>query len=217
MLVQKFKESELSASYTVIDNTDFNTTINVSMQSLNAAFFKPNIVFVSVDSSNPDLVYYDQLISDTKKNNFGMIIYIPFSTASLAIEKSINLWMTNLPSDWKETFSVGNNDLSTLVSLLICRNWKGSIDVHILNNELNMTILEHDIIDLKRMVRFPKNTTVCLKQGDLLQKIKEDRNADVNIINIEPGMTIDYMIKVVNESRISAVFCADSESENVLV
>ncbi len=41
--IQKFKESELSASYTVIDNTDFNTTINVSMQSLNAAFFKPNI------------------------------------------------------------------------------------------------------------------------------------------------------------------------------
>ncbi|MFT7066893.1 MAG: amino acid transporter, partial [Sediminicola sp.] len=42
--IQKLKESELSASYTVIDNTDFNTTINVSMQSLNAAFFKPNIV-----------------------------------------------------------------------------------------------------------------------------------------------------------------------------
>ena len=95
--VNKFKESDLSGSYTVIDNTDFNTTVNVSMQSLNAAFFKPNIIFASIDSTTSDLAYYNKLISDTKKNNFGMIIYIPYSTASLAIEKSINLWMTNIP------------------------------------------------------------------------------------------------------------------------
>ena len=30
-------------------------------------------------------------------------------------------------------------------------------------------------------------------------------------------MTIENMIKIVNESRISAIFCADSEYENVLV
>ena len=46
--VAKFKESDLSVSYTVIDNNDFNTTVNVSMQSLNAAFFKPNIIFASM-------------------------------------------------------------------------------------------------------------------------------------------------------------------------
>jgi len=51
-----------------------------------------------------------------------VIIYIPFATASLAIEKNINLWMTNVPADWKESFSIRNNDLSTLVAILICRN-----------------------------------------------------------------------------------------------
>ena len=34
---------------------------------------------------------------------------------------------------------------------------------------------------------------------------------------IENGMTIETMVKMVNESRISAIFCADSEFENVLV
>ncbi|MBJ6368742.1 amino acid permease [Snuella sedimenti] len=55
--VKKFKESELSVSYTTIDNTDFNTTVNVSMQSLNAAFFKPNIIFVSIDTTTSNLNY----------------------------------------------------------------------------------------------------------------------------------------------------------------
>lgn len=215
--IQKFKESQLSASYTVIDNTDFNTTINVSMQSLNAAFFKPNIVFVSVDTLGTNFSYYDRLLLDAKKNSFGTIIYIPFSTASLAIEKSINLWMTDLPLDWKETFSVRNNNLSTLISLLICRNWKGSIEVHILNNNPNMIISPTDIEDLRTMVRFPKHTNISIKKGDLLENVQRERNTDVNIFSIENGMTIETMVNMVNQSRISSIFCADSEFENVLV
>ena len=215
--VKKFKESDLSVSYSIIDNTDFNTTVNVSMQSLNAAFFKPNIIFISIDTATSNLSYYNKLIADTKKNNFGMMIYIPFATASLAIEKSINLWMTNIPADWKETFSVNNNNLSALTSLLICRNWKGNIDVHILNNNPKLIFAENDIEDLKTMVRFPKRTTIKIHEGNLLENVAKEKNADVNIFNIEPGVTIDDMVKIVNDSRISAVFCSDSDFENVLV
>tara|TARA_R110000868_G_scaffold97101_5_gene267127 strand:+ start:14674 stop:16851 length:2178 start_codon:yes stop_codon:yes gene_type:complete len=215
--VRKFKESELSVSYTIIDNSDFNTTVDVSMQSLNAAFFRPNIIFASIDSATSNLAYYDQLILDTKKNHFGMIIYIPFSTASLAIEKSINLWMTNIPVDWKKTFSVKNNNLSTLTSLLICRNWKGTIDVHILNNNPKLVFTDGDIEDLNTMVRFPKNTSIKVKSGNLLENVIKEKSADVNIFTIEEGMKINDMVNIVNQSRISAVFCADSEFENVLV
>ena len=215
--VKKFKESELSVSYTTIDNTDFNTTVNVSMQSLNAAFFKPNIIFASIDSTTSNLAYYDKLIKDSKKNNFGLIVYIPFSTASLAIEKSLNLWMTSIPVNWKETFSVNNNDLSTLIALLICRNWKGTIDVHILNNDAQLTFSDKDIEDLHTMVRFPKSTTISIKKGDLLENVIKERNSDVNIFNIEEGMTVKDMVEMVNKSRISAIYCADSEFENVLV
>ncbi|MFD1315151.1 amino acid permease [Namhaeicola litoreus] len=215
--VNKFKESELSVSYTVIDNADFNTTVNVSMQSLNAAFFKPNIIFVSIDTLSSNLAYYNQLIWDARKNNFGLIAYIPFSTASLAIEKSINLWMTNIPADWKKTFSIKNNDLATLVSLLIRRNWKGTIDVHLLNNDSDICFSDKDIDDLRTMVRFPKSTTISINRGDLLKNVNEERNTDVNIFSIEPDMSVEEMVDIVNQSRISAIFCADSEFENALV
>jgi amino acid transporter len=215
--VKKFKESELSVSYTTIDNTDFNTTVNVSMQSLNAAFFKPNIIFASIDTSTSNLNYYNNLLLDAKKNNFGLIIYIPFSTASLAIEKSINLWITNVPENWKESFNINNNDLSTLISLLICRNWKGNIEVHIMNNNLQMEFSKTDIEDLHTMVRFPKNTTIAINQGELLDNVIRERNTDVNIFNVEEGMLVEDMVKLVNYSRISAIFCVDSDFENVLV
>ncbi|MBJ6369214.1 hypothetical protein [Snuella sedimenti] len=163
------------------------------------------------------LNYYNNLLCDAKKNNFGLIIYIPFSTASLAIEKSINLWITNIPIDWKESFNIKDNDLSTLISLLICKNWKGTIEVQILNNNNQIKFSETDIEDLLTMVRFPKNTSVTVKHGDLLDNVTRERNTDVNIFSIEEGMSVEDMVKIVNQSRISAIFCADSDFENVLV
>ena len=215
--VKKFKENDIPVSYTVIDNTDFNNTVNISMQSLNAAFFKPNIVFISVDPAGPNQTWYDRLLMDAKRNNFGVIMYIPFSTAGLAMEKSINLWMTNIPVNWKEVFSVRNNDLSALVSLLICRNWKGTIEAHLLNNDPDMVITDNDLEDFRVMVRFPNSTTLSVKKGDLLENVKKSRNTDVNIINIDNGMNVGEMLKIVQESRISGIFCADSEYENLLV
>jgi solute carrier family 12 sodium/potassium/chloride transporter 2 len=215
--VSKFQESGISVSYSELDNADLNTTIKVSMQALNAAFFKPNIVFIYVDATRTDFALYDTLLADARKNSFGMIIYIPFSTASLAIEKTIQLWMTNLPMNWKQDFSMGENDLSTLVALLMCRNWEGSIDAHVVSTpgatELNATDLE----DLRTMVRFPKNTELDVAHGDLTELVGAKRNTDVNIISINGTMRIADMVQLVNSSRISAVFCADSEFENVLV
>lgn len=214
---KKFKESHISASYAFVDNKEPNTTVNISMQSLEAAFFKPNIIFVSIDTRDVNIEYYDQLLSDTKKNNFGMIIYIPFSTASLAIEKNINLWLTHIPHDWKETFNLGNNDLSTLLSMLICKNWEGAIDAYIIENEEKKIFSKKDAEDLKTMVRFPKNTTINIRHNSLIDNTKKHRNADVNIFNVEPDMTTSEMIRIVNESRISAIFCVDSDIENALV
>lgn len=214
---QKYKESGISVSYAFVENRELNTTINISMQSLNAAFFKPNTIFVSVDTGNVNLEFYDKLITDVKKNNFGMIIYIPFSTASLAIEKNINLWLTDVPTNWKETFNIGNNDLSTLLSLLICKNWKGEIDALIVNNNPNTKFSETDIEDFKTMIRFPNKTNISIKEGNLLSNVKAYRNADINIFSVDADMSTTDMINLVNESRISGIFCVDSNMENVLV
>ena len=214
---QKYRESDISVSYAFVENRELNTTINISMQSLNAAFFKPNVIFVSVDTGNINLEFYDKLIDDVKKNNFGMIIYIPFSTTSLAIEKNINLWLTDIPTNWKETFNIGNNDLSSLISLLICKNWKGEIDALIVDNNPDSRFSETDIEDIRTMIRFPKKTNISVKDGDLLGNVKKYRNADVNIFSVDSNMLTSDMIHIVNESRISGIFCVDSSLENVLV
>ncbi|TFG78689.1 MAG: amino acid permease, partial [Flavobacteriales bacterium] len=215
--IKKYKEGYISASYAFVDGSEFNTSVKISMQSLNAAFFKPNVIFVSIDSANVQNAFYDQLRSDAEKNDFGVLMYIPFSTASLAIEKNITLWLTDITADWKETFNIGNNDLGTLLALLICKNWKGTIEAHIVNNDPGLSFSENDIEDFSTMVRFPKNTTINIMEGDLLENTKKYRSTDISIFSANNDMKTADMINLVQTSRISAVFCIDSQSENVLV
>jgi hypothetical protein len=86
-----------------------------------------------------------------------------------------------------------------------------------LNNNPKLEFSKTDIEDLHTMVRFPKGTSITVKQGDLLENVNKERNTDINIFNIEPEMSVEDMVKIVNQSRISSIFCADSEFENVLV
>ncbi|SDG70417.1 amino acid permease [Psychroflexus sediminis] len=214
--VRKFSELKLSASYTMVDNEGFNPTVNASMQSLNAAFFKPNTIFVSLDSSDYVPENINKLYQDTRKNDYGMLLYIPYSTASLAIEKSIHLWLKNIPSDWKESFDIGNNNLSILTSILMSQNWKGTLNVHVVCEEENC-FTSDDIKRLNYMVRFPKNTNLDVRQGDLKEHVARGRSADINIFTTFEDMKIEDMVELVNSSRISGLFCLDSSQINALV
>ena len=81
----------------------------------------------------------------------------------------------------------------------------------------NLKFPQTDIEDIKTMVRFPNKTNISVKNGDLLSNVKKYRNADVNIFSVDDDMSTAAMINIVNESRISGIFCVDSNLENVLV
>lgn len=214
--VRKFKEINISASSTIVDNTNFNQTINTSMQSLNAAFFKPNVLFISLDSTDFSSEEINALFNDARRNNYGMYLYIPFSTASLAIEKSVSLWLQGWPSNWKETFNTGNNSLSILTSILISQNWKGSIKANFLC-QAEDDIKKEDLPEINEIVRFPKNTKLELIEGELLESVIKDRSSDINIISASREMKVEQMIEIVNQSKISGLFCLDSSQVNAMV
>jgi amino acid transporter len=214
LVEKKFKEIKIPISKTSIDNKNFNDATNISMQALNAAFFKPNTVLITIDSNTTDYSKYKQLIEDVRANEYGLIFYIPFGTASLAIQKNISLWVHNLPENWDTAFDLGINDLAILIAIQISKNWKGSIDINFLESS-NLKISQ-DVL-FKEMVRFNKNTTCRILSNDLMRAIEQETNSDLNVLSISTELTIENMVEMVKRSRISAIFCLDSGNENALV
>jgi hypothetical protein len=214
LVEKKFREIGIPISKTSVDNQSFNDAINISIQALNAAFFKPNTLLLTIDTNNSNLKSYNNILADIRKNHYGLIFYIPFGTASLAIQKSISLWIDELPEKWNENYDVGQNDLAILLSILIAKNWNGNIDVNICDST---HITKNNLDVFFDMLRFPKNTHINLLNNSMVQNIEIHRNADLNIFSISSKMKAEEMVDMVQKSRISSIFCVDSGFENALV
>lgn len=212
-VVTKFKDINIPISYRMIENYEYSNSINVCMQSLNVAFFKPNTILINIDPTTNDLNTYNKILANSKINDYGLLLYVPFGTANIGMGKNISVWINNLPANWKDSYNVSNNDLAILISLLIDKNWKGTIDVNLIEDHFK----QEDIIIFKDMIRFPQKTNVYINPGKLIDRVPLDRKADLNIISIPPDLSVEDMIEIVNSSRVSALFCYDSGYENVFV
>jgi hypothetical protein len=214
LVEKKFKEIKIPISKTSIDNKNFNDATNISMQALNAAFFKPNTVLITIDPNLINFSQYEQLIKDVRSNKYGLIFYIPYGTASLAIQKNISLWIHQLPENWDTLFDLGINDLAILTAIQISKNWKGIINI----NFVKKSNLKTDYKNIfKEMVRFPKETSCNILDVELIKAIEQETNSDLNVLSISTDLTIENMVEMVKSSRISAIFCLDSGNENALV
>lgn len=217
-VVKKFSDIGLPTSYTFVSGKNFNDTLNLSMQALNTAFFKPNTVFSFVDQESDDYSSYEILREDATMNRYAIIYYIPFGTASLAIEKNISVWLEDIPQDWKTTFTIGNNNLVLLSSLLIRRNWKGSLQVNFVrksHSENSFTGTEQEM--LSDMVRLPKGTQFRFIGQEEMKSKLFNSTADLNVFSMKSTAKVTDMVQMVNETRTSAIFCNDSGFENALV
>ena len=91
----RLKKKGISTSYTYVDGEDFSETIKISMQSLNAAFFKPNTLFISINTSDLYFNSYQKIIEEAKRNEYAVLLYVPYENVGLSLEKDIQLWLKN--------------------------------------------------------------------------------------------------------------------------
>lgn len=215
-VIQRLKSKNIATSYTYVSGNDFVESIKISMQSLNAAFFKPNTVFLSVSGDGKFYENYKNIIEIAKQNSYGVLLYVPFENVGLSLEKDITLWLKDFSPAWKTNFDISNNDLSVLIALLLQKNWNGNINVRVARDKQTNSS-EKDIAILKDLVRFPIRSKIeHYALEDELQLLTTNRT-DLNILPLSYDLSIEDMIKVTEFSRTSAIFCMDSFSENALV
>ena len=215
-VIQRLKSKNIATSYTYVSGNDFVESIKISMQSLNAAFFKPNTVFLSVSGDGKFYENYKNIIKIAKQNSYGILLYVPFENVGLSLEKDITLWLKDFSPAWKTNFDISNNDLSVLIALLLQKNWNGNINVRVARDKQTNSS-EKDITTLKDLVRFPIRSKIeHYELEDELELLTTNRT-DLNILPLSYDLSIEDMIKVTEFSRTSAIFCMDSFSENALV
>ena len=212
----RLKKGNISTSYTYVSGENFSETVKVSMQSLNAAFFKPNTLFMSVASTGPIDESYQKVIDAAKENNYAVLLYIPYENVGLSLSKDITLWLKDFSPDWKSNYNINNNDLAILISLMLQKNWKGNISILVALDGLGIKS-DADISLLSDLVRFPVGSKISTYDLSTENELLKEHMADINIMGLPTDKSIQDLLALVNLTRTSALFCIDSNSENALV
>jgi len=215
-MAQRLKQQGIATSHSYVSGNELSNILRISMQSLNAAFFKPNTIFLSLDHNEENHEAYTKIINTAMQNNYGIILYIPFENVGLSLEKDITLWIKNLPANWKDTYNLNNNDLAILLSILLKRNWNGRLKVYVTNTNGNIMTPE-DLLYFNEVVRFPTDSKVRIyDSANEIQMLKDD-TSDIDVFSLNEDFNLNELIRTVNHTRTSAIFCADSGKENALV
>ncbi len=215
-VARRLKKSGIATQHAFVDGQDFAETMNISMQALNTAFFKPNTIFMPVDGNAHVHESYEKVIGLAGKNNYGVMLYVPFENVGLSLAKDITVWIKDLKPDWKTNFDLNNNDLSILISLLLLKNWKGNLRVKVVKNELGI-MAEEDIPVFRNLIRLPAATIVEVYPFKSEWDLIKSHRTDLNIMPLLKGQKIEELQKIVKLARTSAIFCMDTNNVNALV
>lgn len=220
-LVQTFNKASISATYTIIDGHSFAKTVNISMQALGTAFFKPNTIFLKLVQKENLQEKILPILEETRRRNWGMLMFAPFEQVGLGIEKVVNVWIDIIPEEWQTELDLGNNDLSLLAGIIIRRNWNAKLNIIKTMREghsYSEDEVRRELESIKTLARFPKDATVHVIPRDLEMWAKVPL-ADLNILEIPNKEDLDLvrLLEIPKKLRTACLFTSDSGDENALV
>jgi hypothetical protein len=217
-LVRALKTRGSSVSYSYIESKEFAKCVEIGTESLGAAFFKPNTIFLKLDSRYQNLEDYQHILTASSAHQWGVLVYIPFASVGLGLEQTINLWLTHVPDNWEDNMELGNNDLAILVAILLQRNWPGSHLNIVYERQDTSAIDTQDFISkIQVYARLPKHTTYYTIAAEDQFKWDKLPQADLTIRATHREIDINRMLSAVVDHRSSYLFTLDSGKENAQV
>jgi amino acid transporter len=218
LVQENFAAAGIYTTHTFVEGENFTEVVSVSMQALSAAFFKPNTILISLGESPSMDAEYEKVFHKVSDYRFGAYLYVPFDKVGIGLEKTINLWLRDIPESWDTLMELGNNDLAILSGLLLRRNWKGKLNVIAWNeNPGEAKITPESLSRLFEFCRMPKEAEWFIIDGTFESSIGKIPNSDLQIMAMHGDEKMADLRIMANLSRTSWLFTIDSGNESCLV
>jgi amino acid transporter len=213
---ESFKKAGVYSSTSLMKTQNFGQGVNFGNQALNSAFFKPNIIFLSMNEDANNISHYQKIATESENLGLGIVLYVPHQKALLGQQQSINVWIDDRGDNWDIDIDTGNIDLPLLIAYKLKLNWNARIRlIAIANNikdERKASNMLNDIVDLARL---PINNREVLI-GDIDELIIGSPKADLNIFCNTELMSTEYCNKTMERMKSTCLFIKDSGHENIL-
>ena len=220
-----FMEQNISSRSALVQSESYLDGLQMSMQSLKAAFFRPNLLFLSLTNEDDRDEETAILMNLAKNYTMGVMLFVPYRKVGLGLEKNINLWIyfNNLEPELE--YKVSHINIAILTAYLLKRNWKANLKMIVIYSEKGdneakseRKRAEEYMKKLLELSRLPRDLQLMLVPNDAADVLDQEAPfADINIFALR-GDTIDVarIRSRVNSLETSCLFTLDSGVENAL-
>jgi len=215
-LTSAFRKRGVFASSAVVSADRFAPSLTASIQTMQGAFFKPNVLFLPLPDDDKLEGDYGHLVHTASDQQMGTCIYAPHRRAGLGQRESVNVWINDRSPDWEVSMDIGNLDLPVLMAYKLKRNWNAEMRlltvVRTEEQADGARAFLHTLTDLARM----PDVTTEVHVGDFESFLGEAPRGDVNIFGLMDPPNFSRMREIVTRTRTSGLFVRDSGKESAL-
>lgn len=200
-----------------VETDDFRIGLKIGLDILKSVFFRPNGLFMSVNSlSNEQEI--NHILQDARKSGVGTLLLWQHPIVQFGREKIINVWIQNPNTDWENSMNLNNIDLALLLAYQIRRNWQGTINlISVVSDQETKAEAEYGLREIITLTRLPNSTAIHVGVDDnVIDYLKKAPQADLNILGVREPLTNDWMKQVVDNTRTTCLFIRDSGLESAL-
>ena len=215
LICEAFKKDNLFSSMTIMKTNRFAEGVNFGNQALSGAFFRPNIIFLTLLERESSIQDYPKIIEEARVLELGILLYMPHPKALLGQRQHINIWVRNRGPSWDINDGQRNPNLALLTAYKLKLNWEADIRlITIINNEDEKQKAKAFLREFMQLARLPINETM-VKFGKFYEELANAPLADINIFGISPELGMEDYKKMTLTVNTTCLFVMDSGHENV--
>jgi len=218
-LSQAFQNQGVFASWTVIDAATFGDNLVAGMEALGGAFFRPNVLFLTLPFS-PDQELEAELqdiILKASQNKVGVILLANHPQAGLGRRQSLNVWVEDRSPNWDLTMELGNLDLALLIAYKLKRNWRASLNlITSVKDSEHVAAAREFLENLVELARLPNTLTQVFQGEGVDQYAERIPVVSLNILGLSSQPDFAMLRHLVEKTGSACLFTLDSGEENAL-
>ena len=217
-LSREFRRKGVFTTSSVLDSTDLCSGVVASVQTLQSAFFRPNILFLDFDLSATD-PEIERIWREVGHLRQGLALLAEHPRAGLGRRSVIHLWfpadLTALPVD--QALDAGRMHLAVLIALRLRRTWSAELRVFgLAATEAERGAVAGWLAELFERARVPRGVGLAVEVGGLDEALSRAPQSDLDILGLPPEPDAALLRRRVAQSRSACLFLGDSGQESAL-
>jgi amino acid transporter len=219
-LGRAFQSRDVLCTWATIASGEFTGSVLTSLQALQSAFFRPNMLFLTVPELENRHHEFLHFIVQARQAGVGVLLLALHPKAGLGQRQSVNLWVRRAPDSWDAhaAFRSGNLNLNLLTGYRLLRNWGSDVNLLIvISDESERQDAVMFLRELCDLARLPMEVTCRVVVGPFEEALMQAPPADLQILGLQPKPDFVFVNRMVAISRGSCLFVLDSGRESALV